>query len=759
VKAGCTVYTADSLRPTLGNFSAFVTADLPLPSVRENRQRYSETLARYVSHYKIDWVIPTCEETLHIAHPDCRRRIEEAGAKILLSPQDTLIRVHSKHEFARIAALNGLNVPETRRLTTVHDWGLLDYYRDAVLKREYSRFGVGLTRLHGTWNERHAQAMAALEKEGAEGWVWQEWIPGKPVSSYSVCLNGVVHCHIAYTTPYRTSENGAGTFYESHPIPEMFTAACRIAEVTGYTGQLGIDAILDVETGQVYLVECNPRATMGLALLADLDDFASAWHGILSDQPLPYVVPNETRGRVTQAKLATLLFGWKYRDADRSLHRWFRDTLRVPDALSSAEHQFDIAQLVTFANYAYQAQERGMSVLEFSTHDIAWDGSPAPSDVIAHRAEPPLPLRRPALFTAFPELEDHLPWSPLLIPTATPVEPLALSDITDTDGSFWVKRDDLTDPRYGGNKARKFEWILGEMLAKEKQRLITFGTLCSNHCTAATIYGQAAGVEVELHFIESPIDREERDLLYLQALLGAKQFLIQASTIPALLSDLSPADKGYLVPPGGSSGAGILGYVDAGLELANQIRCGEMPSPDLIYLATASRGTATGLAMGLHLAGLSPIPRLVLVDTVAPLWQKSRFLLTGAYRRTYDRLQHLLPESHYLLPAFGSLLPHTYTRYADVPMGTNHPDVVAALREAENLPNLHLDRHYSGKAFAALLADARAGGLTGKTVLFWQTHGHAPAHLVRTAFDHATSGQLTFSPDILHAIRRNLQED
>jgi 1-aminocyclopropane-1-carboxylate deaminase/D-cysteine desulfhydrase-like pyridoxal-dependent ACC family enzyme len=35
---------------------------------------------------------------------------------------------------------------------------------------------------------------------------------------------------------------------------------------------------------------------------------------------------------------------------------------------------------------------------------------------------------------------------------------------------------------------------------------------------------------------------------------------------------------------------------------------------------------------------------------------------------------------------------------------------------------IHLETTYSGKALAALVADARAGRLAGKTALFWNTH-------------------------------------
>ena len=53
---------------------------------------------------------------------------------------------------------------------------------------------------------------------------------------------------------------------------------------------------------------------------------------------------------------------------------------------------------------------------------------------------------------------------------------------------------------------------------------------------------------------------------------------------------------------------GSLGWVSAGLELLEQIGRGELPRPDVIYVALGSCGTAAGLLVGL--AGAPSLPRL-----------------------------------------------------------------------------------------------------------------------------------------------------
>jgi len=70
--------------------------------------------------------------------------------------------------------------------------------------------------------------------------------------------------------------------------------------------------------------------------------------------------------------------------------------------------------------------------------------------------------------------------------------------------------------------------------------------------------------------------------------------------------------------------------------------------------------------------------------------------------------------------------------------------------------NIHLETTYTGKALAALVADARAGKLAGKTVLFWNTYsstsgprkpsmgykgGHAEAGAARASLARIRAGR------------------
>ena len=62
---------------------------------------------------------------------------------------------------------------------------------------------------------------------------------------------------------------------------------------------------------------------------------------------------------------------------------------------------------------------------------------------------------------------------------------------------LWVKRDDESGVRYGGNKVSKLEFLIGEARARGAERLVTMGGFGSHHVLATAIYGQAAGMGVD----------------------------------------------------------------------------------------------------------------------------------------------------------------------------------------------------------------------------------------------------------------------
>lgn len=215
--------------------------------------------------------------------------------------------------------------------------------------------------------------------------------------------------------------------------------------------------------------------------------------------------------------------------------------------------------------------------------------------------------RVPALFERFPRLAT-LPHRPL-VDGPTPVEEMRrLSAMTGAE--IYVKRDDLTAKTYGGNKTRKLEWLLGEAGESGADILLTAGAYGSNHVLATSIHGMSEGFGVHALLSPQPITRHVEENLRADLAAGASLERIPSPALFPVALALYEAKlrrdgfRPYRIPHGGSSPVGVLGYVEAGIELALQIERGELPEPDRIFVAFGSGGTAAGLAIGLGALGI-----------------------------------------------------------------------------------------------------------------------------------------------------------
>jgi D-cysteine desulfhydrase len=311
----------------------------------------------------------------------------------------------------------------------------------------------------------------------------------------------------------------------------------------------------------------------------------------------------------------------------------------------------------------------------------------------------------------FPRLE--------LVPSPTPLEKLErLSQ--ELGRAIYVKRDDLTPFALGGNKVRKLEFLAAEALAQGADTLVTAGAIQSNHVRQTAALAARLGLSC-VALLENPIGTADRNYLengnrLLLDLFGAQVELVpnldNADELLAATGErLRAAGKRpYLVPIGGSNALGALGYVRAGLELAEQIKAsGETFSA--VVLASGSAGTHAGLALALEHA--LPGTRVVGV-TVSRPDATQRPKVEGLLQRVADLLGVALP------PALQVELwdQYFFPRYGEPNTGT-----LDAVRLAASHEGLLLDPVYTGKAFAGLLDGIATGAFADGPVLFLHTGG------------------------------------
>jgi D-cysteine desulfhydrase len=168
----------------------------------------------------------------------------------------------------------------------------------------------------------------------------------------------------------------------------------------------------------------------------------------------------------------------------------------------------------------------------------------------------------------------------------------------------------------------------------------------------------------------------------------------------------------HFIPLGGSTPLGTLGHVNAGLELAMQVKRGDMALPARIILPVATGSTMGGLALGLMLAGLV-IP--VIGARVGPRIYANRGRVRRVARKTANAITETTGEK---IPAVRPELLHIDHAFYGGAYGRPLPAATEAANALENASGIKLDATYSAKAFALALDIARKQ--EGPT-LFWLT--------------------------------------
>lgn len=290
---------------------------------------------------------------------------------------------------------------------------------------------------------------------------------------------------------------------------------------------------------------------------------------------------------------------------------------------------------------------------------------------------------------------------------------------------LWVKRDDVTGTPYGGNKVRKLEFLLAEALARGAKSVLTFGAAGSNHCLATATYAQQVGLGCTAMLVPQINALSVRRNLLADHKTGAK-LDYRSGRGGVALGVLGHFRREFtahgcfpsVFPAGGSSPTGCLGYVNAALELAEQVAAGECPEPRDIYVASGTMGTAIGLLVGLGLTSLKSKVVAVAV-TSAPYTSAAKAeKLFGATQRLLNTLVPGIPLTPFPAERFTlreDFLGECYAKYT--------PESVAAVRYAAEHYGLKLEGTYTGKALAALLADMATNtpGADSPT-LFWNTY-------------------------------------
>jgi D-cysteine desulfhydrase family pyridoxal phosphate-dependent enzyme len=280
-----------------------------------------------------------------------------------------------------------------------------------------------------------------------------------------------------------------------------------------------------------------------------------------------------------------------------------------------------------------------------------------------------------------------------------------------------IKRDDLTGLAMGGNKVRKLEFLLAEAVQQKAGVILTDGGPQSNHARLTAAAARVIGRDAIL-FLGGPRFEEFQGNLLLDVVLGAEIRFMPDATVAEMEAAMNQAAieltmegrRPYVIPLGGSSPLGALGYVNAIRELAEQL--GDDRNPQ-IFLAVGSGGTLAGVTLGARL--YMPEARVIGISV-------------GRVGKTFQQIAKQVAEGASQLigepQSFDVSEIEVSEDYLGERYGVPTEAAIQAILTAARTEAMVLDPVYTGKAMSGLIDMAKRGLIDrDRTTIFIHTGG------------------------------------
>ena len=284
---------------------------------------------------------------------------------------------------------------------------------------------------------------------------------------------------------------------------------------------------------------------------------------------------------------------------------------------------------------------------------------------------------------------------------------------------IYIKRDDLTSLVLGGNKVRKLEFLIADAIQQGCDTVITAGRSQSNHACLTAAAALQSGIHPVLLLFD---DHPTTDVgnLFIDRLLNAecrffpeKEYERVETFLSQVAEELRSKGKHpYIIPIGGASPIGCLGYIFGAKEIKEQLNSMGI-WPDVIVHASSTGGTLAGLEIGRRLFGLD-VP--VVTMTV---YRPGQELASRVVREAEETIAYL-GLNLTLRPSDLTI----YDQYIGPGYGIVTEETVKTIQLFARTEGIILDPVYSAKA-AWGMVDLIARGVykQNQTVLFIHTGG------------------------------------
>ena len=315
----------------------------------------------------------------------------------------------------------------------------------------------------------------------------------------------------------------------------------------------------------------------------------------------------------------------------------------------------------------------------------------------------------------------------------TPFERMRILSYEMKGPTLYIKRDDQTGLAFGGNKARKLEFIIADAFLKKADVIITWAGVQSNWCRQTAAAARMFRIKPILILFKGPDTPASYDgNLLLDFVLDAdirvieaeERKIIEEEEVAEIINRVAEEEreKGhnpYIAPVGGSlvggsmtEPLGAISYTKAFLEIYQEAKKRKVKI-DYIILATGSGSTQAGLVVGAKALGTDTKIIGISVSRDKSPMQQYVSTIANDTSRALGLNMTVSPEE---VIVFDDYIGEEY--------GILNQETADAIRLVAETEGIILDPVYTGKAMAGLIDLTRKGYFTkGDVVVFLHTGG------------------------------------
>lgn len=286
--------------------------------------------------------------------------------------------------------------------------------------------------------------------------------------------------------------------------------------------------------------------------------------------------------------------------------------------------------------------------------------------------------------------------------------------------SLYVKRDDFTGLELSGNKIRKLEFIMKDVLDHGYDTVITCGGIQSNHARTTAYVANQLGLNCHLILSESDEETVYNGNYFLNDIADVKiEYVNKQDFIESKLNkymnkiaqDYNEKGKSaYCIPLGASNFIGNLGYMNCIKEIKEQLANDFLL--DRIVVTVGSGGTYAGLLLGIK--QFMPSVKLTGINVRLDSAYFKNYINTIA-NETIDMFDLDLKIKDSDIDIIDG--------YVGAGYGIPNEEELEIIRRVVKLEGILLDPTYTGKAAYGFYKELMKGKFDNEKILFIHTGG------------------------------------